>query len=204
MAGILKVDRVQSDSNLAFQIGSSNVAYFNTDGINITGNQIITGNGILRTTSGMLYANSGIAFPASQSSSANPNVLDDYEEGSWLPDVIGGSTAGVATYDSRQSYYIKIGRFVSLYMNLRWTNHTGTGEIQINNLPFAVESYAGYGAISYNAGLSYTSGNYPGLWANGNSTLLRFWQFNNGGGTSIPMDTSVSEIHAHFNYIATV
>ena len=188
MASILKVDQLQSDS------GTVNFA----SNVSFTGTQSITIPGQLNLTGG------GIKFPASQSSSANPNVLDDYEEGSWLPDVIGGSTAGVATYDSRQSYYIKIGRFVSLYMNLRWTNHTGTGEIQINNLPFAVESYAGYGAISYNAGLSYTSGNYPGLWANGNSTLLRFWQFNNGGGTSIPMDTSVSEIHAHFNYIATV
>jgi hypothetical protein len=140
MAGILKVDRVQSDSNLAFQIGSSNVAYFNTDGINMTGNQIITGNGILRTTSGMLYANSGIAFPASQSSSADPNVLDDYEEGTWTPN-FAGSSSNPSVTQSTQSYgsYTKIGRIVyaTFHMHVTAVSSQGSGNLRISGLPYS-------------------------------------------------------------------
>ena len=43
MAGIIKVDRVQSDSNLAFNVGGSNVSFFNSTGVNIVGGEIIAG-----------------------------------------------------------------------------------------------------------------------------------------------------------------
>ena len=154
MAGILKVDRVQSDSNLAFQIGSSNVAYFNTDGINMTGNQIITGNGILRTTSGMLYANNGIAFPASQSSSADPNVLDDYEEGTFTPVFAGSSSNPSVTYSAQDGRYTKIGNrvYFSILLIITGVSSQGTGNILINGLPFSAagSSYENVCPIGYN------------------------------------------------------
>jgi hypothetical protein len=144
-----------------------------------------------------------IKFPASQNASSDANTLDDYEEGTFLPNIRGGDTAGVTTWISRDGYYTKIGRMVFVFMNLRWSNQTGTGELQVDNLPFVTVGYAGYGAITYNSGLSYTAGYYPALWANGNSTLLRFWQTNNGSVIPIPMDTSVGEIHVTFIYTTT-
>lgn len=141
MAGIIKVDRVQSDSNLAFNIGGSNVAYFNTDGINMTGNQIITGNGILRTTSGMLYANNGIAFPATQVSSSNANVLDDYEEGTFSPTWAGTSSNPTATYnpDNTWGRYTKIGNMVTIWAEIRTSAISGGSGVLIMALPFGVD-----------------------------------------------------------------
>jgi hypothetical protein len=166
MAGILKVDRVQSDSNLAFQIGSSNVAYFNTDGINMTGNQIITGNGILRTTSGMLYANSGIAFPASQSSSADPNVLDDYEEGTWTPFWGSESTAPTVTYNTQLGRYVKIGSVVYFSVRLISSGSSGgTGNLTLDGFPFVSGPYGdaapGFVSISFSYG-----------WASGSNRVM--------------------------------
>jgi hypothetical protein len=49
MAGILKVDRVQSDSNLAINIAGSNVAFFAANTLLMGGNTIISGNKIAST-----------------------------------------------------------------------------------------------------------------------------------------------------------
>jgi len=43
MAGILKVDRIQSDSNLAFAIAGSNVAYMNATSLQMAGSNISLG-----------------------------------------------------------------------------------------------------------------------------------------------------------------
>ena len=49
MAGILKVDQVQSDSNLAINIAGSNVAFFAANTLLMGGNTIISGNKIAST-----------------------------------------------------------------------------------------------------------------------------------------------------------
>jgi len=63
------------------------------------------------------------------------NYLDDYEEGTWTPTASQGSVSHVA------SGYIKIGRLVTLFIDLsNFTNTTSTDFIQINGIPFAVDS----------------------------------------------------------------
>lgn len=49
MAGILKVDQVQSDSNLAINIAGSNVAFFAANTLLMGGNTVISGNRITST-----------------------------------------------------------------------------------------------------------------------------------------------------------
>jgi hypothetical protein len=197
MASVIKVDQIQSDTGTVNL--SSNLQF--SSGFTMSNPTLVT-----PTTSGILTLGAGIKFPATTVSSADANTLDDYEEGTFLPNVIGGDTAGEATYTSREGYYTKIGRMVFVFMNLRWSNHTGSGTIHINNLPFTVLSYAGFGSMTYNSGLSGTSGYFPAFWADAGSTTLRLWQatFAGGGGTiGIPMDTSVPEIHVSFFYTAT-
>ena len=84
-------------------------------------------------SSGLLTLNSGqLKFPASQNASADPNTLDDYEEGSWTP-FIGGN----ATYTSRTGRYIKVGNLVWIYGEIT-INVQGTGQSSyISGLPFA-------------------------------------------------------------------
>lgn len=61
MAGIIKVDRVQSDINLAFNIAGSNVAFMNATGLQMAGSNVsLAGNNVI--TNGRLVSS---GLPAS-------------------------------------------------------------------------------------------------------------------------------------------
>ena len=64
------------------------------------------------------------------------NQLDDYEEGTWTPVLIGNSSAGSGTYTSQSARYTKIGRTVTFEFALGWSNHTGSGAMEIGGFPF--------------------------------------------------------------------
>jgi hypothetical protein len=90
---------------------------------------------------GVLQLKSGITFPAADVASTDVNTLDDYEEGTWTPVVIGDITAGAATYSTvegkgRYGTYIKIGALVYITGRVYWTAHTGSGGIRITGFPF--------------------------------------------------------------------
>lgn len=103
-------------------------------------------------------ASGQIAFPASQSASAGANTLDDYEEGTWTPDLQFGAAKVGITYTNRSGTYTKIGRLVALNFNfLLSSKGSSTGNAQTYGLPFTVsaEFYAG---MYYCAGFSSVTG----------------------------------------------
>jgi hypothetical protein len=65
------------------------------------------------------------------------NALDDYEEGTFTPTAVGGTTAGTTTYTTQQGSYIKIGSQVTISVRLAYSALTGTGELRFGNFPFA-------------------------------------------------------------------
>ena len=77
-----------------------------------------------------------IQFPATAVSSANANNLDDYEEGTWTPVIIGTGTAGTGTYSVQNGRYTKIGNRVYFGVYCVWSAHTGTGDMTMGGLPF--------------------------------------------------------------------
>jgi hypothetical protein len=158
MAGILKVDQVQSDSNLSFQVAGSNVAYMNSTGLQMTGGQIIAGGNTLRTATGLIYANSGISFPATQSSSADANTLDDYEEGTWTPICSTAVTSSNGTY-------LKIGSVVLFSIVCNITSNASGAAFTLS-LPFASSSVNASRAAAW---FGYTNG---GNATPGNTTWL--------------------------------
>jgi len=168
MAGILKVDQVQSDSNLSFQVAGANVAYMNSTGFNITGGQIIAGSNTLLTASGLIYANAGIKFPATQVSSADANTLDDYEEGTWTP----LHSDATAMDQNITCPYIKIGSLV-------WVNYdvsATTSTIAIYGLPFTSASTTYGGNYSGYIGYETTSTTGPiYTHINQNSSYIQFF-----------------------------
>jgi hypothetical protein len=83
---------------------------------------------------------SGVSFPATQSASSDVNTLDDYEEGTFTPTVIGTSTAGTATYTTQVGKYTKIGNVVNIIIEITYSGGTGTGQTRISGLPFAGSS----------------------------------------------------------------
>lgn len=90
---------------------------------------------VLNLTSG------GIAFPATQIPSGDPNTLDDYEEGTWTP-VFSFQTPGnlSVSYAAQAGDYTKIGRQVTATHSLvssAFTHSTASGAALISGLPFA-------------------------------------------------------------------
>ena len=92
------------------------------------------------TSSNVLdLAQGQIKFPATQVASADPNTLDDYEEGTWTMGVsFGGASTGV-TYALNLGTYTKIGRQVTVngYVELS-SKGSSTGDAVITGLPFTI------------------------------------------------------------------
>ena len=97
------------------------------------------------SASGVISANGGaIAFPATQVPSSDPNTIDDYKEGTFTPTVVGGGTAGSATYTGQAGEYTKTGNRVNFTLSVSYSAHTGTGAIRVGGLPFNTNSGASF------------------------------------------------------------
>ena len=97
------------------------------------------------TFTGLITASDGqIAFPATQNASAGVNTLDDYEEGTWTPDLqFGGAKVGI-TYSAQGGFYTKIGRQImaTCYIILS-SKGTSVGDVKIYGLPFTIKNSTG-------------------------------------------------------------
>ena len=173
----------------------------NNDGLDIrtaTNYAVISdgdGNRLLSTANGYSLAldggavpvsGTGITFPATQAASSDANTLDDYEEGTWTPVVQGSTTAGTATYVSRNAKYTKIGRLVQFETYISWNSGTGTGNFQVGGLPFTVANTPTYPAVTvaYPNNIALTALNVISSYAEINTTYISFAQTPTGGGAA--------------------
>jgi hypothetical protein len=151
----------------------------------------ITSDGYVRLTSGSL----GIQF---NGDTAAANALDDYEEGTFTPTIVGTSTAGTGTYTTQVGRYTKIGNRVYFTAYIVWTAHTGTGNMRASALPFTSNSTANnFNAVSvWNANIALTASNLLTAYVEVNSTSVTLTQYPVGGGASaaVPIDTAASLI----------
>ena len=88
------------------------------------------------------FAAGQIGFPATQVPSANVNTLDDYEEGTWIPDLqFGGAKVGI-TYDADTiGTYTKIGNRVFITCRIILTSKgTSVGTVAIYGIPFTTDA----------------------------------------------------------------
>jgi hypothetical protein len=153
----------------------------------ITANGI--GLGVTPSASGI-----GVAFPATQSASSDANTLDDYEEGTFTPTIVGTSTAGTASYSVQSGLYTKVGRVVTIQIYIAWTGGTGTGNLSMAGLPFT-SGGTNYGILSvYPLNIALTAGYYLGANVNLNATTIGLFQLPTGGGAdaAIPYDAAGS------------
>ena len=136
-----------------------------TDTIAVLGTQqTFTARPIFSTTIGVGSATpstsgSGITFPATQSPSTDANTLDDYEEGTYTPTLIGNGTAGNPVYSTQTGRYTKIGNVVFVQAIVFVTsNTTGTGTARIS-LPTAVGNAANAASFfTWTASVDWPSG----------------------------------------------
>lgn len=147
-----------------------------------------------KTLAGLLTLLQGqIKFPATQAASADPNTLDDYEEGTFTPTIDGTTTAGVGTYDDQSGKYAKIGNFVFVIILLKWTAHTGTGNMQISGLPFTnTDKHSA--SVSNPVNLTLNAGNLLTSYVALSSTRIDLTQYPTGGGadSAVAMDTNAT------------
>jgi hypothetical protein len=107
-----------------------------------TGNHIFytaptgTAGAAITFTESVRIDSNGIKF---NGDTAAANALDDYEEGTWTP-VILGDTGGVVTLVTQFGKYTKIGNMVTLNGYVSWSVNTGTGQARLTGLPFAINN----------------------------------------------------------------
>ena len=115
--------------------------------IDSSGNVTVSTGNVVMGTSGK-----GIDFSAvtGGTGTATANVLNDYEEGNWVP-----SVGGDATYTLRRANYVKVGRLVTVSWDMEILL-IGTGDVSgIISLPFVVgtasglNNQPGYGACGF-------------------------------------------------------
>jgi len=135
--------------------------------------QIVNGNLVFST------AGKGIDFSATAdgSGTTTSEVLDDYEEGTFLPTMFGSTVAGSTTYNLQYGYYIKVGKLVHFQIRMTVASSTATGNMYIGGLPFVAlnDANRGYASInvSYANNISLPSGStWLGAYTNAGDSLL--------------------------------
>jgi hypothetical protein len=116
----------------------------------------------------------GINFPATQNASSNANTLDDYEEGTWTPTLLGSGTSPTVTYTQQSGSYVKIGKNVTVTCDVRWSALSGgSGVLTLGGLPFAASTqYSSCVVTSKSGANTSTSGYLLGLETLSSNVLL--------------------------------
>ena len=128
------------------------------------------------------------------------NAMDDYEEGTWTPDL---SAMTSLSFNSRGGRYTKIGRFVwvAAYMNISQRTGTG-GHMKLTGLPFtcADEIARGGGRVVYASGLTSDTYDVPTLLIENNQTQAGFYKGDGSTFSSESMHMSQGSIYITFTY----
>ena len=131
-------DGTSQESKMIFKVASSG-------GGNTAGNALMTlkGTGDVEINRGnLVIANDkGISFieadDTATGESVSSSVLDDYEEGSWTPDLMDGNGSNVTWNNGSNCRYVKVGRMVYCYFNVtKAETGSKTGNMRFYNLPY--------------------------------------------------------------------
>lgn len=157
--------------------------------------------------SGLLTTNGQINFPAVQNPSADPNTLDDYEEGTWTPTLTFATPGNLnAVYSIRYGTYTKIGNLVTLAWGIvttTWTHTTASGQLSITGAPFIAAPVGNgqwTGPVSQQ-GIVTASGNF---WTNRILATVNTIQFvsnlTTGGGRNTANETNATSGTTQANF----
>jgi len=189
------------DATTTAAIGSAVASAPNTfTTLNVTGistftnGPVLVGTATSNASGAKLQTSDGLTFPVSQVASADANTLDDYEEGTFTPTVIGSSTAGTASYTVQVGSYTKIGQQVTVQLNVVYSGGTGTGNLNISGLPFTCANVANrffVGSLVLES-VTTTALNqaYCGVGANTASIDLAQFPLGGGSATNVSYDAA--------------
>ena len=131
--GILQVTGPASASTRVVTVPDANFTAARTDAAqSFTGDQTLSTGNLIIGTSGKGIDFSITSHPAGMTS----ELLADYEEGTWTP-TLTASIGTITTVGTCTGQYTKIGRQVTLSMDLRiTTNGVAAGYIAVGGLPY--------------------------------------------------------------------
>ena len=143
------------DTGLLYASGNDAIHPWNPSTNNTRDNAIDLGRSSHRFND--LYLGGGVYLGGTGSA----NHLDDYEEGTWTPAVLGNTTQPTVTYSNQYGVYTKIGNRVWVHGRLTLTAISGgSGYGFINGLPFnpSMNDYSA-GTVGYST--NWASNNTP-------------------------------------------
>lgn len=130
---------------------------------------------------------STVTFPATQAPSADPNTLDDYEEGVWTPTLLLGGAAVGMTYGTRVGHYTKIGRIVHVVARVTLTAlGSSTGNATITGLPFTNNSSVSVPLKLHSNALAAGITSPPWVAVPPSSAILSLIKFATGSASNMP------------------
>lgn len=139
-------------------------------------------------------AGKGIDFSiTSHPAGMTSELLADYEEGTWSPQVAGSTTDGTFTTVATQGVYTKVGRVVQFQMYLAWSGGTGTGDLLIKGLPFTQNATSDSApTVGYCKNIALTASNVPCAYMYAGVAYVAIWQNVVGGGSpsTVPYDAA--------------
>lgn len=142
------------------------------------------------TSTGAITGTGGIYLGGT----ASANLLDDYEEGTWTPEIGATVTNPTSVTQNNAGYYIKNGGIVNVWGHIGLTLLSGgSGQLTIENLPFTCKTWTtitainGSGHVVYWTGIPSTKTNIT-CWAFRGSTQARFNAISSAVGTSQPFN----------------
>ena len=100
--------------------------------------RLLVGTSSANANGGILQLSGGITFPATAVAASDVNTLDDYEEGTWTPNINSGyNTSNTVTYTAQNGTYTKIGRLVVAAFHIDIATWSGNaGPVFFGGLPF--------------------------------------------------------------------
>ena len=137
----------------------------------VTGDLTVSAGNVIIGTSGQ-----GIDFSATAGTGTS-ELLDDYEEGTWTPELrFGGATPSGIVQTSSLGYYTKVGNLVTVQLKIILSSKGAqTGNAEIYGLPFTAGAGGDAGAYSsYFNNLSLTASQVPIGKASGSDIELRY------------------------------
>ena len=185
-AGVGPLSRVQATSSGATGTITLSTASATTllERVRIdSAGRVLVGTSTANTSGAKLQTSDGLTFPATQVASADPNTLDDYEEGTFTPAIAGSATSGTASYSVQTGVYTKIGRTVFFRIYLLWSGGTGSGSALITGLPFAISGFPSF-TIGYFGNHALTASNVATCYGVNSQTYMVLMQYPTGGGAA--------------------
>jgi hypothetical protein len=131
-------------------------------------------------SNGVMAANAGIALGVGTANTSS-NVLDDYEEGTFTPEITDG--IGSRTHAIQQGAYTKIGNICYVRIRVELSAGSGNGNhLTVSGLPFTsanTTTDAANGFVfpyAHSSIVNSTSTNLPTLYTQSNITNIKFYK----------------------------